>query len=153
MKKLHKEIYIYAPREKVWETMLGEKTYKEWTMPFSPDPSTSSRAEGNWEERSKMLFIGTDENGVEGGMVSRIKVNRRPGFLSIEHLGIYKDGVEDTESEEAKAWAPAYENYTLNEKDGGTQVIVDMDIDEAWEEMFNEMWPKALQILKEISER
>ena len=99
MDRLHSSIFINAPREKVWDTMLNDVTYREWTTEFNP----GSHYKGSWEEGSKILFVGPDENG-EGamGMVSRIKENRKYEFISIEHLGILKDGVEDTTSEEAK---------------------------------------------------
>lgn len=86
-------------------------------------------------------------------MVARIRENRPYEFVSIEHLGILKDGIEDTTSDEVKKWTPAFENYTFTEKDGGTEVSVDMDIAEEYADMFKEMWPKALLKLKEISER
>ena len=149
MKKIHFEIFIKAPKKKVWDTMLEDATYRQWTNVFSP----GSYFKGSWEEGSKILFLGPNpEGGGEGGMVSRIKENRLYEFMSIEHLGIVKDGVEDTESEEAKKWAPAYENYTFSEKDGGTILSVDMDIDEKHKSMFEEMWPKALEKLKELAE-
>lgn len=153
MQKLHQEIFINAPREKVWDIMLGEETYKEWTKAFSPTPNTTSHFEGNWEEGSKMLFICENQDGGTEGMVSRIKENRKPEFLSIEHIGIYKDGVEDTESETAKQWAPAYENYTFIEKDGGTELHIDMDVDGQYQEMFEKMWSAALESLKGLFER
>ena len=118
-------------------------------MPFHP----GSYFKGDWSEGSKMLFIGPDaESGDEMGMVSRIAENRLHEFISIEHLGIYNNGVEDTESEEAKQWGPAFENYSFTDVDGGTQVRVDQDMMEEYKEMFEEMWPKALQILKEVAE-
>jgi hypothetical protein len=85
-------------------------------------------------------------------MVSRIAKNRPYEFISIEHLGILKNGVEDTTSEAAKKWASAYENYTFKEKDGGTELLVDINSDEEFVGMFNDLWPKALQRLKEIAE-
>lgn len=150
MTKLHYSIHINAPKEKVWHTMLDQDTYREWTNVFSE----GSRYEGSWEEGAKILFLGPDpETGKDGGMVSRIKESRLYEFVSIEHLGIMHDGVEDTESEEAKKFAPAYENYAFTEADGGTEVSVDMDIDEEYADMFNEMWPKGLTKLKELAER
>lgn len=146
----HYSIHISAPKEKVWDTMLSQDTYREWTTAFTE----GSRYEGSWDQGSKILFIGPDpETGKEGGMVSRIKENRLYEFISIEHLGIMKDGVEDTTSEEAKKFTPAYENYTFIEKDGGTEVSVDVDIAEEYADMFKDMWAKGLAKLKEISER
>lgn len=150
MQKIHFSIFINATKEKVWDTMLTDSTYREWTTAFHP----GSYFKGDWSEGSKILFIGPDEeSGGEMGMVSRIAQSRLYEFVSIEHLGIYKNGIEDTESTEAKKWAPAFENYTLTEKDGGTEVHIDQDIEPDYKEMFEEMWPKALQILKELAEK
>jgi hypothetical protein len=86
-------------------------------------------------------------------MVSRIAENRPYEFISIEHLGLVKDGVEDTTSEVARQWAPAYENYTFRERDGATEVRVDLDVVDEHAPMFEEMWPRALSRLKELGER
>lgn len=149
MEKLHMEMFINAPREKVWNTMFADETYRDWTSAFHP----GSHFRGSWEKGEKILFIGPDENGGEMGMVSRIAENKKPEFLSIEHIGIYKNGVEDTESEEAKKWAPAYENYTFEEKDGGTLLSLDQDIESSEKKSFGEMWEKAFARLKELSEK
>ncbi len=131
--------------------MLGDTTYREWTESFH----AGSYYKGDWSEGSKMLFLGPDETGKkEGGVVSRVKENRKYEFISIEHLGMVMDGIEDTTSEEVKKWTPAFENYTFTEKDGGTEVSVDMEVaNDEFKEMFEGMWPKALLKLKEIAER
>lgn len=148
--KLTASIIINAPREKVWDTLLGYNTYKEWTKVFNP----TSRYEGDWSEGSKILFLGTDENGGnEGGMVSKIAKNVPNEFISIKHLGIIENGIEDTTSPKAKSWAPAYENYTLTDVNGGTEFTVEQDLDDEYMEMFKEMWEKALQELKRLSEQ
>lgn len=148
--KLTASIIINAPREKVWDTLLGYNTYKEWTKVFNP----TSRYEGDWSEGSKILFLGTDENGGnEGGMVSKIAKNIPNEFISIKHLGIIENGIEDTTSPKAKSWAPAYENYTLTDVNGGTEFTVEQDLDGEYMEMFKEMWEKALQELKRLSEQ
>jgi uncharacterized protein YndB with AHSA1/START domain len=150
MQKLHFSITINAPKEKVWHAMLDDEPYREWTKVFSE----GSRFEGSWEKGSKILFLGPDpETGEEGGMVSRIADNIPYEFLSIEHLGIIVNGVEDTTSEEAAKWTPAFENYTFTEKDGVTELLVDMDINDEYVDMFNKMWPDALGRIKEIAER
>lgn len=150
MEKLHFSIIINAPKEKVWHTMLDDKPYREWTKAFSP----GGYYRGDWTQGSKILFLGPDpETGKEAGMVSRIAENKPYEFISIEHLGIVKEGIEDTTSEEARKWSPAFENYTFREKDGGTEVLVDMDIAEEQKEEFSNMWSKALEKLKELAEK
>jgi uncharacterized protein YndB with AHSA1/START domain len=150
MQKLHFSIYIEAPREKVWNTMLNDATYREWTKPFQE----GSYFKGDWSEGSKMLFLGPSPvDGQEGGMVSKVKENRLHEFISIEHQGIMVNGIEDTESEEARKWTPAYENYTFLDKDGGTELLIEMDTDEKLKDDFERMWPQALEKLKKLAEK
>lgn len=151
MKKLHFSILINAPKEKVWDVMLGDATYREWTKSFNP----GSYFSGSWDEGSEIRFLGPHPDGTpgEGGMYSRIKENRLYEFVSIEHLGIINNGVIDTTSDEVKSWTPSFENYTFTDKDGGTELSIDMDSHDDYADMFNEMWPKALASLKEIAER
>ncbi|MBP8003364.1 MAG: SRPBCC domain-containing protein [Chloroflexi bacterium] len=150
MQKLHFSILINAPKEKVWHAMLDDQPYREWTKAFNE----GSYYKGSLEKGSKILFLGPDPNtGVEGGMVSRIAENELYEFISIEHLGIVQNGVEDTTSEVARKWAPAFENYTFHDKDGATELLVDMDVEAEYAQMFNEMWPKGLEKLKELIEK
>jgi hypothetical protein len=147
MDKLNFSILINAPKEKVWNTMLNEDTYKKWTDVFSP----GSYYKGDWSEGSKILFLAPGDNE-EMGMVSRIKENRKYEFISIEHLGEIKNGKEDTESDSVKKWAGSHENYTFRERGDMTEVHVDLDMSNEFSEMFQDMWPKALQKLKNLAE-
>lgn len=150
MQKLHFSILINAPKEKVWHAMLDDQSYREWTKAFHD----GSYYRGSWEKGAKILFIGPDpETGAEDGMVSRIAENRPYEFISIEHLGIVHNGVEDTTSEAARQWAPAYENYTFREQNGATEVAVDQDMADEYVEMFEKLWPKALERLKTLAEQ
>ncbi len=148
MERLHFSVVIDAPKEKVWNTMLEDETYRIWTEEFCP----GSHYVGDWNEGSKILFLGPGENGEMGGMVSRIKENRPFEYLSIEHIGCVQDGKEDTSSEEVKNWAGAHENYTFRDLGGRTEVLVEMDSVEEYREMFEKTWPKALEKLKETAE-
>ncbi len=145
MEKQKFRIAIDAPKEKVWETLWNDKTYRQWTTPFSPD----SHAVTDWKKGSKVLFL----NGKGSGMVSRIAENKPNEFMSIEHLGIVNNGVEDTTSDDVKGWAGAHEDYRLKTVDGKTEVEVEMDLNEEYAQMFKDMWPKALDKLKELSEK
>ncbi len=153
MEKMHLEMFINAPREKVWNTMLEKATYEEWTKPFNP----TSTYEGEWKEGAKMLFVGESQQpgteGQLGGMVSKIEVVRPYEFVSILHQGMVMNGVEDTTSDMIKDWAGAHENYTFNEKDGGTELVVDMDIMASEKQQMEDSWKVALEKLKEIVQR
>ena len=149
MKKLHFSILIDAPKENVWHMMLDEEPYKMWTSAFNP----GGHYIGDWSKDSKMTFLGPDpETGEEGGMVAKIAENRPYEFISIQYVGMVKSGVEDIESKDAKKWSDGHENYTFVENNGRTEVQIDIDVPDEYVEMFNEMWVRALQKLKENTE-
>lgn len=148
MEKLHFSIVIKAPKERVWDTMLNDETYRKWSEPFMP----GAHFVGSWSEGSKILFLAPGENG-ESGMVSRIRENRLYEYISIEHMGVVENGREDTSSETAKAWVGAHEDYTFREINGGTEVLIDTDAADEYREMFEATWSKALQRLKELAEK
>jgi len=145
MEKLVFSISINATPEKVWNILWTDATYRKWTAAFME----GSYAVTDWKEGSKVLFL--DGRGM--GMVSRIAVNRPNEYMSIEHLGEVKDGVEDTTSDRVKAWAGAHENYTLKKNNDQTELTIDMDITEEFKEMFAQIWPKALSNVKQLSEQ
>lgn len=145
MKRLAFSTIVRAPKELVWRTMLEDETYRQWTSPFHE----GSYAVTDWSPGSKALFLTPEGDG----MVSRIAEHRPNEFLSLEHVGIVKNGVEDVASAEVKQWAGARENYELREDAGQVTLTVNMDATDEYTQYFEETWPKALAALKEISER
>ena len=151
MKKLQYSLDINAPAEKVYNTMLGLEnieTYNLWTAEFNP----TSTYEGSWEKGSKILFVGTDENGKKGGMVSEIADNIPNQFISIRHYGILDGDKEITEGPDVEKWAGGLENYSFQEENGVTTVTVECDMADDYQDYFDTTWPKALKKLKELSE-
>lgn len=145
-----KEINVSA--QKVYEIMLGlndKSTYEFWTAAFNP----TSTYEGSWDKGSKILFVGTDENGKKGGMVSEIVEHKPAEFISIRHYGILDGDIEITTGEQVEKWAGGHENYRFTENNNTTTVIVEMDTIDEYLDYFNDTYPKALEKLKEISER
>ena len=99
-KCMHFEITIKASVEMVYKTMLEPTTYSEWTSEFNP----SSHFSGSWEKGSKILFLGIDHIGTQGGMVSWIRENIPNKFVSIVHLGIVEDGKEIYSGQKVEGW-------------------------------------------------
>lgn len=145
MKKLEFETTINAPREKVWGLLWADASYQEWTSIFSE----GSRAVTDWQTGSQVLFVNADNDG----MLSMIAQNTPYEYMSIKHLGMVKNGVEDLEDEKAKEWHGAMENYTLTDVNGNTHLKVDIDITEEYEDYFKDAWPKAMNKIKEMAER
>ncbi len=136
---------IEAPVAKVWDRMISPTSYAEWTSAFT----AGSTFEGGWDEGDRIRFL----DGKGSGMVAEIAENRPLEFISIRHLGYIENGVEDTTSEKIREWAPAYENYTFTPDGNATILTVDQDVTDEYVKMFSDLWPKALQRLKEVAER
>lgn len=144
MTDLHYSVQIDAPREKVWDTMLTDATYREWTSVFMP----GSYYQGDWSEGSKMLFLGPGREGEqEGGMAAVVKEHRPEEFISLSYHAEIRNGVE------VPMVGNGLENYSLEDKDGGTMVSIDLlNLPDEYAGMFDDSWPKALEKLKELAE-
>lgn len=148
LERLTFKVEIGAAAAKVAETML-EKNYSDWTAEFNP----TSRYEGSWAKGSKILFLGTGENGEVGGMVSRIAEHIPNRFVSIEHLGMVENGVEITSGKKVAAWVGCHENYAFDEVNGSTVLTVQIDTVPDYKGYFETTYPKALEKLKSICEK
>lgn len=152
MKKLQFKININAPVARIYDFMLGlssKSTYEQWTSLFNP----TSTYQGSWDKGNKILFIGVDEKGEKGGMVSEIADNIPNRFVSIRHYGLLKANIEITEGPEVEKWANGFENYTFEENNGITTVTVELETTEDFLDYMNQTYPKALSKLKEICEK
>lgn len=140
MKTLNFSVSINAPKEKVWDKLWSDASYRQWTSAFME----GSYAETDWNEGSKVLFLSPGGDG----MFSIIEKKVPNQEMTFKHLGEVKKGVE-----EPKDWAGARESYQLTESNGTTQVNVKVDTVEDYQEYFEKAFPKALDILKQISEQ
>ena len=149
LENLHFEIIINAPAETVFTKMLEPESYNAWTVEFNP----TSHYRGSWEKGSKMYFIGSDNDGNEGGMVSVIAENIPNKFLSIKHIGLLQGDKEITSGPEVIGWAGALENYTITDNGKSTLLAVDLQANAEYKSYFDTTWPKALEVLKSICEK
>ena len=145
MQKINFSTSINAPKEKVWEILWNLDAYKAWTSAFAEGSQAKT---DDWKEGSKVLFVDPKGNG----MVSMVAVNKPNEYMSFKHLGEVHEGVEDITSDRVKGWSGSTENYTLKDDSGSTNLLVDMDIPDEFKEMFEKMWPIALEKLKALAE-
>lgn len=143
-KRIQFSTVIHAPVATVWRLMIGPQSYRQWTSAFAE----GSHFQGSWEQGARIRFLAPSGDG----MVAEIAELRPGEFISIHHLGMIANGVEDTTSDAARAWAPAYENYTFVTVPEGTRVVVDQDVPADFEGYMRGAWPKALALLKQLCE-
>ncbi|HEY0434065.1 MAG TPA: SRPBCC domain-containing protein [Chitinophagaceae bacterium] len=136
---------IKASAEKVWNTMLGPETYKQWIAAAWP----GSFFEGKWKKGEKIRFLSPKG----GGTVALLTAFEPYHLITAKHVAVVSpDGSEETTSEDARSWIGSTENYVLEESGGITKLTVNMQIDPSWAGMFDEAWPKGLAALKALCE-
>ncbi|MDY0744756.1 SRPBCC domain-containing protein [Paucibacter sp. R3-3] len=143
-KTLSFSIVIAAPRPRVWDTMLAPDSYRQWTEPFAP----GCYYKGSWQHGETIRFLAPGGDG----MVARIAENKLHETISIQHLGMVTNGIDDTTSNAVKAWAPVYENYRFLDHAGGTELQVDCDTLPHYDDFMQKTWPLALERLKALCE-
>ena len=140
MTTINLSIKINAPKERVWDTLWSDAGYRKWTSVFSE----GSYAESDWKEGSKIRFLTPSGDGMYGIIQKNVPFEQ----MVFEHLGEIKNGVE-----ESKEWGGATEGYLLSERDGFTELNVSMAATEEFKEYFSNTFPKALEVVKQLSEQ
>ena len=145
METLNYEIHINAPIQKVWDLLWKPETYSIWTQFFTP----GSQMKTDWEIGGKTYFV--DQAG--DGMVSTIESLNEPYEVVFKHLGMIKNGVEDTETKEVKEWSGAEEKYFLRAiDDNTTEVRLITHIFGDDEEFVNNGFNHGFVMLKKLAE-
>ena len=140
MTTLNFSVEINAPKEKVWRILWDDQSYRQWTSVFME----GSYAKSDWQEGSKILFLGPKSDGMYSTIHKKIDNSQ----MVFKHLGEIKNGVE-TPSD----WADALESYFLSEKDGGTELRVELNTTEDFQQYFQDTFPKAITIIKQLAEK
>lgn len=142
MQTINFTININAPVSIVWDIMLNHPTYEQWTSAFSE----WSTYEWTREKDSEIRFLTPSWEG----MLSKIADNKPYEYVSIKSLWeIGRDGKIKLYGGES------FENYTFSIIDEKTTKL-DIELTglpEEYAQMFNEMRPRALILLKDLCEK
>lgn len=139
METLSFEVQIEATPEKVWSVLWNDISYRQWTTAFTE----GSFYEGTLEEGTLVKFFDPNNNG----MYSRVEKNIANKEIKFLHLGEIYDGVEQPQD-----WGEATESYILEETESGTTLKGIIQTPEEFKGFFEDKFPKALGIVKNLSE-
>ncbi|MDN3606872.1 SRPBCC family protein [Kaistella yonginensis] len=146
METLNYEIQINAPIQKVWDLLWSPESYSLWTQFFA----SGSMMKSDWKIGGKTYF--TNEEGE--GMVSTIKSLNEPFEVIFSHLGLVKNGVEDTETKEVKEWSGAEEKYFLRAIDENiTELRAIVHSDGAHKVEMTKGFNRGFELLKNLAEK
>lgn len=144
MKNVVFETEINASADKVWFVLWDKIQYGMWTAPFCE----GSYVVTDWKEGSKVHFLSPSGEG----MYSEVVENKPHKIMRIKHIGELKNKEEMPLDAASESWSGATENYYLTENNGKTKLTVKVDALENHSEFFNEAFPKALEIVKQLAE-
>jgi uncharacterized protein YndB with AHSA1/START domain len=141
MKEMQFSIEINATKEKVWNTLWQDETFREWAGIIDP----GTHMVGDLKEGNEVQYISGNGYGVTS-LVEKLV----PGeFLLLRHQADTQDAGK---RERDKEWTGGNESYTLTEKAGTTTLTAVFDVPLEMEEYFKISYPKALERIKALAE-
>ncbi len=135
-------IEINTPKQKVWDTLWQDETFREWAGLIDP----GTYMVGELKEGNEVQYISA-ENGY--GVTSLVERLRPGEYLLLRHQA---DTQDEGKREREKEWTGGEESYSLSEKDGTTTLAVAFDVPSEMEELFKGLYPKALERVKALAE-
>ena len=142
MQKQQFSIEIKAPRERVWDTLWEDKTFRDWANSIDE----GMYLVGELKEGNEVQF-----SSVSGyGVTSLVKKLVRNEFVSFRHMA---DTMDSGEREREKEWTGGEESYSLAENDSVTTLTVAMDVPPGQEETFKVRFNKGLEMVKILAEK
>jgi len=143
MKTMEYSIEIDASKDRVWETLWEEATFRDWSGII--DEGTYMK--GEMKEGSEVEFI----SSVSGyGVTSIVEKLQPEEFVSFRHRADTKETGQQTREKE---WTGGVESYHLAENNGKITLTVKTDVPKEQEALFNERFPKALMRIKALAEQ
>lgn len=143
MKELQFSIQISATKERVWDTLWQDETFREWANMIDP----GTYMVGELKEGNEIQFISASSGY---GVTSFVEKLVEGEFLLLRHRA---DTQEGGTREREKEWTGGEESYSLTEKGGTTTLTVAFDVPPELEEEFTVIYPKALERVKVLAQR
>ena len=135
-------IKMDASREKVWQTLWEDKTFRDWGNIIDEGQyMVGELAEGN-----EVQFISSEGLGV----TSFVKKLIPHEYVSFKQVA---DTMDSGKREREKEWTGGKESFELAETNGITNLTVNIDIPPGLEEIFQDRFPKALERVKILAEK
>ena len=142
---MHQEefsIEIHAPKERVWETLWNDRTFRDWANLIDE----GMYMKGELIEGEEVQFI----SGLNGyGVTSMVEKLEPYSFVLLRMLVDTKESGEALREEE---WTGGSESYALNEEGEVTTLTLTTDVPPTQEVTMRERLPKALARVKELAE-
>lgn len=148
MKEYRYTITIHKPQADVFETLMDKSVYPEWAKAWGEGMTYR----GEWKKGEHISFV----DKTQGGTKALVEDLQSPDFIKLKHVAMVNPQGEEVplSDDMMKKWIGTLEQYFLRRlADDQTQLEIVLQMDEAFQEMMDGAWPKALQYLKDLCER
>lgn len=142
MKEIQFSIEINAAKERVWNTLWQDETFRDWAGIIDP----GTYMVGDLKEGNEVQFISGNGYGVTS-LVEKLVAGE---FLLLRHQ---VDTQASGKQERGRQWTGGAESYALTKKGGTTTLTTAFDVPPELEEYFTINYPKALERVKVLAER
>jgi uncharacterized protein YndB with AHSA1/START domain len=142
MEEMHFSIEIYATKERVWDTLWQDNTFRQWAGIIDPETYMT----GDLKEGNEIQFISSENGYGVTSLVEKLVVGE--SLLLKHQADTQKAGTRERENE----WTGGEESYSLTEKNGTTTLTVALGVPPKMEEYFRVNYPKALERVKTLAE-
>ncbi len=146
MKTLTYSIKINKSRNCVFNKIMDKSVYADWAKAWGEGLSY----EGAWTQGGNIIFF--DEQGGTKIVIEEIKQSE---CIKTRHIAMVNANLDEVEltDDKMQKWIGTHENYYFKKyNENKTELEVEMIVDEAFQEMFDNAWPKALEYFKSICE-
>ena len=142
MKQIQFSIKIQSSKENVWSTLWNDTTFRIWANIIDD----GTYMVGELIQGKTVQFL----SGSSGyGVTSYIEKVIPNEFIRFKHLQDTMDLGSNTREPE---WSGGSESYSLRESEGCTTMLVIFDIPAEHVEMFEDIYPKALDCVRRMAE-
>jgi uncharacterized protein YndB with AHSA1/START domain len=138
------QVEINATPEKVWNVLLNDETYRQWTIVFCE----GSFYKGDLKQGGRVHFLTPSGEGMYADIIFYTPHSN----ILFQHIGEMLNFVEQPVDEATEKWTGAFENYILKDNGASTTLIAEIDLTPEHVDFFNKNFPKGLEKIKELSE-
>ncbi|MGH2538323.1 MAG: hypothetical protein ACRDHL_13080 [Candidatus Promineifilaceae bacterium] len=136
-------IEISAARNRVWNTLWEDKTFRDWADIIDE----GQYMVGEMKEGNEVQFISSVSGLGVTSLIEKFSPNEYALFRQVA------DTMDSGKRERGKEWTGGTESYELEEKNGITNLTVRIDVPPGQEETFKVRFPKALERVKILAEK
>ena len=139
------EIDIDVPAEKVWQVLLDDKSFRIWRSTITDGAYYAGEL-----KQGRRIHLLTPDGSGKYGYVVLLDEGRNILIQLIGEIREFKEQAVDLNTER---WSGIFENYVLNESNGKTKLVAEIDVIAGQAVIMDAIFPEAMKRIKLMAEQ